>query len=319
MSRQNLRITPLRPGGEAAFSSELNRMLGQLTDLLARLEARDGHVATFTGHVDLGGNRLRNIGLPRDGSDAVTVTDARERALYETDEGVHVAEKPIHAKRGILAMDDRTDHPNRVVTVRRLTSRLGDGESSDHNARVAVRVDDVPIGMRRALNLKAGAGIILTGTDDGTDEEVEVEIVSTGGGGGGAPVVETFDGPLTDFVLAANPASEIVFVNGVALEPTVEYAVVADTVTPTRAIGTGEWAAVYYWTSGGPVFESFTGPASTLTLASPATMAIVEVNGIGLRLVASGAGAEDFELSGATVTLGRAIGASEVAWVYSWA
>lgn len=139
------------------------------------------------------------------------------------------------------------------------------------------------------------------------------------GGSGALPVVETFSGPLSAFPLSQPSLGEIVLVNGVGLQNTVEYAVAGSTVTPTRAISAGEWAEVIYWTTGAPAYQAFAGPASTLTLAVAPQRLIVVVNGVGLRLVASAPGNDDFTLSGVTVTLGRSIGASEKAWVYSWA
>ncbi|HEU4754843.1 MAG TPA: hypothetical protein VFU47_17170, partial [Armatimonadota bacterium] len=52
------------------------------------------------------------------------------------------------------------------------------------------RVNDTDIGTRSRLNLKAGTGVTLAGTDDETDDEVEVLITASAGGTPKIPVLE---------------------------------------------------------------------------------------------------------------------------------
>jgi hypothetical protein len=55
----------------------------------------------------------------------------------------------------------------------------------DSNARVAIRNNGTLVGVRRAINFIAGAGIELSISDDAANERVNVTITNTGGGGGG--------------------------------------------------------------------------------------------------------------------------------------
>jgi hypothetical protein len=55
----------------------------------------------------------------------------------------------------------------------------------DSNARVVIQNNGTLVGVRRAINFIAGAGIGLSISDDAANERVNVTITNTGGGGGG--------------------------------------------------------------------------------------------------------------------------------------
>lgn len=98
-----IRLVPPRAltlGALEAAWRDLEVRLNNLAQQHARLEGRDGATPTFRGHVDLGGNRLKNVGPTIDQSDAPNRKELQTHAMYVKN-GAHVAERPIHARRGL--------------------------------------------------------------------------------------------------------------------------------------------------------------------------------------------------------------------------
>ena len=80
---------------------ELNTVLMSLSEQLATLEGRDGRVTSFSGDVDLGGKRIKNVGRTTSKMDVPNVEELAEKALYALGDR-HVASRLIEAQGGII-------------------------------------------------------------------------------------------------------------------------------------------------------------------------------------------------------------------------
>ena len=116
---------------------EINTVLSNLSDQIAKLEGRDGRTTSFSSDIDLNGKRIRNVGRTTSKTDAPSVEELVERALYRLGDK-HVTSMPIQAGGGITT--PRAVDGDEAVPLSQLqdeTSNLVVGPSSATDNAVA--------------------------------------------------------------------------------------------------------------------------------------------------------------------------------------
>src|SRR5258706_15797927 len=97
-------ITPLQSNS----LEDLNRLITQLNEsnsrlavTLATIQGQDGTTPQFSNNVDLGANRLTNVGRGVQNSDVPTIGQLRDFGLFASAGQPHVANTPIIANAGV--------------------------------------------------------------------------------------------------------------------------------------------------------------------------------------------------------------------------
>lgn len=298
--------------------SVINQRLRDLQGLVTEL------TSARTKALDMGGQRVMNAGRAMVDTDLVTRKDLLDYAIFSPEGDAAISDKPLVA-RGGLRVPKKARMKDEVVTLEDLYNFLGIMQatgmlSGDVNGQFNNNVLNDTGVVPGTYGDSTHVGRFTVNSQGRLTFAQDVPITA-GGGGGGPPAYETFTGPGSFVTLALTPTAALVYKNGVAQHNdgagTTEgnYALVGNILTTPLAAG--DRLDVYEWVAaGGPAYETFTGPAASVTLGITPSIVLVEKNGVEQHNDGVGTAEGTYALSGNTLTI--PLGAGDILDVYEW-
>ena len=297
----------------------INQRLRDLQGLVNEL------TSARTQALDMGGQRVMNAGRAKVDTDLVTRKDLLDYAIFSPEGDTAISDKPLVA-RGGLRVPKKARMKDEVVTLEDLYNFLGIMQatgmlSGDVNGQFNNNVLNDTGVVPGTYGDGTHVGQFTVNSQGRLTFAQDVMITAGGGGGSGAPLYETFTGPGASVTLSVVPVALFAFKNGVEQHNdgvgTTEGNYKISGSTLTTPLAAGDRLDVYEWVAGGgPVYETFTGPASFVTLGMSPSILIAEKNGVQQHNDGAGTTEGNYKLAGNVLTTPLAAG--DVLDVFEW-